>query len=164
MVFEPRSAIAVVLGGGTSNDLAAATLTAEGVFMPKAAGEHRGESPDLPIQRPLCTQQHWIPEPHPREARNGRLVRHRHLGLGVDVRRRCCHPTIMAPKPPVLPSPNWWFTPRVHAAVLEKLGQPTEAKGAHCDGHAAWPRLTVSPPWPNAALERSANRHLRSIR
>src|SRR4051794_30712561 len=27
-------------------------------------------------------------------------------------------------------------------------------------GSAAWPRLTISPPWPNAARERSADTHL----
>jgi hypothetical protein len=64
VVFEPRSVIAFVLGGGTSNDLAAATLATEGVSMCEAAGEHRGDSPDLPIQRPLSTHRQGIPGPH----------------------------------------------------------------------------------------------------
>jgi hypothetical protein len=123
VVFEPRSAIAIVRGGGTSNDLAAATLAAEGVFMCKAAGEDRGESPDLPIQRPICRHRHPVPEPHPGGA-HGRLVRHRHIALGVGARRRSCHPSIMGLKSPVLLSPDRWFTLRVHPAVAKKL-RPT---------------------------------------
>ena len=130
MAFEPCSAIAVVLGGGTWNDLAAATFAAEGVFMCKAAGEHRGKSPDLPIQRPICTDRHTMPEPHRGEACNGRLVRRRPFGLGVAARRRCCHQSIMGLKPPVLLSPNRWFTPRVHAAWLGSRGHRRNPNGS----------------------------------
>jgi hypothetical protein len=102
VTVEPRATTAIKLSGRMPHYPAASAFTTEAVLMFQPTGQHPGKSPDLHVQR-LCGI-HYVPRPPP----------HRACGsIGASLRRGSLMRNI-AWETSLLPSPDRWFTRRVH--------------------------------------------------